>query len=59
MKSLITILFSATSLLSQIFFSEIERNPVGGETEIPGGKSHEYIEVVNLSQDTLAITKSI
>ncbi len=55
MKSLLILFILITSAFSQIFISEIERNPQGPETEIPGGKSHEYIELVNLSEDTIAI----
>ncbi|MGM0442788.1 MAG: hypothetical protein ACQEQV_01195 [Fibrobacterota bacterium] len=35
-----------------LIITEIERNPPGYESEIPGGRSHEYIECANLSRDT-------
>lgn len=38
-----------------ILLTEIERNPPGSETASPGGKSHEYIELFNCSDDTLTI----
>jgi hypothetical protein len=38
---------------SQLKISEVMRNPIGNETEIPGGRSHEYIEIVNLSDETI------
>lgn len=33
----------------------MDRNPEGLESAIPGGKSHEFIELVNLSSDTFVI----
>ena len=59
LKSLITLLLSATVLIGQVFVSEVERNPVGSESTSPGGKSHEYIELVNLSNDTLFVDSMI
>jgi len=54
-KQLFFTLLLVYSLNAQIFVSEIERNPVGSESASPGGKSHEYIELVNLSSDTFTI----
>lgn len=55
MKSILLHLSLVITLSAQIFISEIERNPPGSESTAPGGKSHEYIELVNLTADTLAI----
>ncbi|MGD9202068.1 MAG: hypothetical protein PVI26_10920, partial [Chitinispirillia bacterium] len=38
-----------------ISITEILKNPVGKENEIPGGESHEFIELFNIGSDTLFI----
>jgi hypothetical protein len=40
---------------SQIFITEIQRDPQGGESASPGGASHEFIEIVNFGIDTFRI----
>ncbi len=55
MKFQLSIFLFICTLNAQLFISEIERNPVGSESASPGGKSHEYIELVNLSNDTFII----
>lgn len=39
----------------KIIITEILKDPAGKETEIPGGKSHEFIEILNLGADTFVI----
>lgn len=51
---LIFIIFPAFSQIN-LKISEVMRNPVGSETEIPGGRSHEYIEVVNLGDESIIL----
>ncbi len=55
MKFQLVLFVLVCSLSAQFFISEIERNPIGSESAAPGGKSHEYIELVNLSSDTFTI----
>ena len=55
MKQIFLLLLFYNTLISQLFISEIERNPIGSESELIGGKSLEYIEVVNLSLDTFKV----
>ncbi len=38
-----------------LVITELHRDPLGRESEMPGGLSHEYIEITNLSSDTLLI----
>jgi hypothetical protein len=38
-----------------IAITEILKNPLGGESAMPGGASHEYVEIANLGSDTLRI----
>ncbi len=44
---------------AELFITEIERDPIGKESEAPGGKSHEYIEIFNYSKDTLNLEGTI
>ena len=39
----------------QIVITEIQRDPAGSETASPGGASHEFVEIVNFSTDTVSI----
>jgi hypothetical protein len=39
----------------QIVITELQRNPAGGETASPGGRSHEFIEITNLGIDTVSL----
>lgn len=59
MKYILLHLTLIITLSAQIFISEIERNPPGSESTAPGGKSHEYVELVNLSRDTLYIDSMV
>lgn len=52
-KVLFFVIFVIFSAFSQLKISEVMRNPVGSETAIPGGRSHEYIEVVNLGDEAI------
>ena len=36
-----------------LVITEVMANPAGGETELPGGKGDEYIEIVNLSDESI------
>ena len=38
-----------------VVISELHRNPYGGESDIPGGRSHEFVELCNLGTDTLRL----
>ena len=57
------LLFSAVALLwslsvqaaGLVVISELLRDPAGRESEIPGGRSHEFVEFVNLTGDTLTL----
>lgn len=40
----------------RVVVTEVHRNPVGSETAIPGGRSHEFVEFVNLGADTLRVS---
>jgi len=59
MKTVLLFCLIYSNALAQLFVSELERNPIGPETETPGGKSHEYIELVNLTSDTFAIDQLV
>ncbi len=37
----------------RIYITELLRDPLGGESSIPGGKSHEFVEIYNAGSDTL------
>jgi len=52
-RILICVVFVIFPVFSQLKVSEVMRNPIGSETEAPGGRSHEYIEVVNLGDDAM------
>jgi hypothetical protein len=53
---LVLLLYSFTLFAEdRIVITEILKDPVGGESEIPGGKSHEFIEFLNLGPDTFFI----
>ncbi len=39
----------------RIAITEVLKDPVGLESECPGGKSHEFIEIANLGSDTFRI----
>lgn len=52
----LVLLFAIAALgYSQIIITEVERNPPGSETAMPGGKSHEYIELFNCTNDTFLV----
>jgi len=57
MKSILIALVLLSIVHGKLIVSELERNPIGPETESPGGKSHEYVELVNLSNDTFVISE--
>lgn len=40
---------------SQVVITEINRDPFGGATAIPGGASHEFVEITNFGSDTFSI----
>lgn len=42
-------------LNAQPVITEIQRDPQGGETAMPGGASHEFVEIVNFGTDTLRL----
>ncbi len=46
---IITLFLSANE---NIKITEILKDPIGGESDCPGGKSHEFIEFLNLGSDT-------
>lgn len=54
---LISLLFSFFTLFAtpKIVITEILKDPLGGETQIPGGKSHEFVEIFNIGADTFFI----
>ncbi|MBN1983451.1 MAG: lamin tail domain-containing protein [Chitinivibrionales bacterium] len=35
-----------------VLISEVMKDPIGGESSIPGGASHEFIEIINIGCDT-------
>ena len=48
--------FSApVSAKTRVAITEVLKDPIGLESECPGGKSHEFIEIANLGSDTLRI----
>ena len=40
---------------SLVYITELQRDPAGGETSMPGGASHEFIEITNLGIDTVGL----
>ena len=53
MKLLFFGLFVVQFLSATIIISEVHYNPLGAESAAPGGKSHEFIELFNISHDTV------
>lgn len=51
----ILILLAAYVFSADLFISEIHRDPLGAESAIGGGASHEFIELSNFGNDTLFI----
>lgn len=49
------LLLLTSQLYATLYITEVERNPYGLETAIPGGKSHEFIECANIGFDTLIL----
>ena len=45
--------FSAA--FAQIRVSEVMRNPLGGRNDIGGGRTHQYIEIVNMGNESVSI----
>ena len=45
----------AVTLPAQLIVSELYRDPPGTESSIPGGASHEFVEIINLGPDTAAL----
>jgi hypothetical protein len=42
-------------VFSQVIITELQRDPAGGESSMPGGASHEFIEITNLGIDTASL----
>ncbi|MFW5812810.1 MAG: lamin tail domain-containing protein [Fibrobacterota bacterium] len=38
-----------------VVITEVHRDPVGRESDIPGGRSHEFVEIANLGKDTFCL----
>jgi len=55
-KTIIIVTIVIFDLFSQILVSEVMRNPVGKKTEVGGGKTHQYIEIVNFGDTTVSIS---
>jgi hypothetical protein len=45
----------ALAASAQVVITEINRDPVGGASSIPGGASHEFVELTNFGIDTFSI----
>jgi len=54
MTVLLLLCFSCPAF-SRVIITELQRDPAGGETSMPGGASHEFIEITNLGVDTVAL----
>lgn len=52
---LLLILCVSVPAKTRIAITEVLKDPVGLESECPGGKSHEFVEFVNLGPDTFRI----
>jgi hypothetical protein len=45
------------ALTAALLITELHANPLGSESDAPGGRSHEYVEIVNTGPDTLRLDK--
>jgi len=55
LKIILLLLGLSHSAFPQIVITELQRDPIGGESSMPGGASHEFIEITNLGSDTASL----
>jgi len=49
------VLLLSHAVFPQVLITELQRDPAGGETALPGGLSHEFVEITNLGSDTVGL----
>lgn len=47
------VFLSGSPVSAALIITELHANPLGGESDAPGGRSHEYVEIVNTGPDSL------
>jgi hypothetical protein len=56
MRFFVIVFLISFELFAQIKVSEVMRNPVGRKTDVGGGRTHQYIEIVNLGGEAVSIS---
>jgi hypothetical protein len=54
-KIVLYLICLAFSAFPQVIITELQRDPAGSESSMPGGASHEFIEITNLGIDTFTL----
>ncbi|MBN1306947.1 MAG: hypothetical protein JXA18_03455, partial [Chitinispirillaceae bacterium] len=55
LTALIMLLTLVVPLPAQLIVSELYRDPLGTESSLGGGASHEFVEITNLGPDSIAL----